>query len=70
MSPKEASKFIGRLFSEEGVEIKGFKITAESPFVANVEHEDGMTVITFGINQGQKVATFEWKEISEKWIKW
>ena len=51
MSPKEASKFIGRLFSEEGVEIKGFKITAESPFVANVEHEDGMTVITFGINQ-------------------
>ncbi len=51
MSPKEVKDILDKLFSDEGVEVKGFKIKAKSPLVANVEHEDGLTVIAFGSNQ-------------------
>jgi len=51
MSPKEASEFLGKLFSQEGIMVKGFKINAQSPFIANVKHEKGTTEISFGVNQ-------------------
>lgn len=51
MSPKEINDSLVKLFSNEGMEVNGFKIKAKSPFVANIEHEDSLTVISFGANQ-------------------
>jgi hypothetical protein len=51
MSPKEINDSLVQLFSDEGLLVNGFKIKAKSPFVANIEHEDNLTVISFGANQ-------------------
>jgi len=51
MSPKEINDSLIKLFSNEGMEVNGFKIKAKSPFVANIENEDSLTVISFGTNQ-------------------
>jgi ribosome-binding factor A len=51
MSPTEVKDILDKLFSEKGMEVKGFKIKAKSPLVTNIEHEDGLTVIAFGSNQ-------------------
>jgi len=51
MSPKEINDSLVKLFSKEGIEVKGFKIKGKSPFMANIEHEDDLTVISFGSNQ-------------------
>ena len=42
---------IRNLFNGNGIEVKGFKIKAESPCVANISHGNNTTIIKFGENQ-------------------
>ena len=51
MSPKQINVAFRNLFNGHGLEVNGFKIKAESPFVANIKHEDNTTVINFGPNK-------------------
>ena len=48
MSPKEAKELISSLFTEEGAEINGIKIAAESPLKFEViKNEDESITINF-----------------------
>lgn len=51
MSPKEINVTLRNLFNGNGIEVKGFKIKAESPCVANISHGNNTTIIKFGENQ-------------------
>ena len=48
MSPKEISEIFDKLFSDEGYIVNGFKIKSTSPLIANIEHKDKLTEISFG----------------------
>lgn len=50
MSPEDISKALFSIFSEEGLEVKGFKIKSESPLVANIHSSEEKTIIKFGQN--------------------
>ncbi len=50
MSPEDISKVLFAIFSDEGFEIKGFKIKSESPLVANIISSEEKTIIKFGSN--------------------
>ena len=50
MSPKEINISLRNIFNGNGIEVKGFKIKAESPCVANISHGDNVTIIKFGEN--------------------
>ena len=50
MSPKETSKILSAIFSDEGYSVQGFKIKSKSPLVANIYREGNTTSIKFGAN--------------------
>ena len=50
MSPEDISKALFKVFSNEGLEVKGFKIKSKSPLIANVHSSDEKTIIQFGQN--------------------
>lgn len=50
MSPKDISTALFQIFSDEGLEVKGFKIKSESPLVANILNSEEKTIIKFGSN--------------------
>tara|TARA_B100001564_G_scaffold358181_1_gene376167 strand:+ start:14586 stop:15212 length:627 start_codon:yes stop_codon:yes gene_type:complete len=50
MSPKDVKEILDKIFSEEGFEIKGFKIKSKTPLVANIHHDGGRIDIKFGSN--------------------
>ncbi len=50
MSPKDISTALFQIFSDEGFEVKGFKIKSESPLVANILNSEEKTIIKFGSN--------------------
>lgn len=50
MSPKEISKILLSIFSEEGYSVQGFKIKSKSPLIANIYSENNETSIKFGQN--------------------
>ncbi len=47
MSPQEINVMLRNLFNGNGVELKGFKIKAESPLDTKVTHVDNTTTIVF-----------------------
>jgi len=51
MGPKEVKSALDKLFSDEGIMIRGFKINSSSPLIANIYHDGGNTHIDFGSNQ-------------------
>lgn len=52
MSPKEAKELISSLFTEEGAEVNGIKIYAESPLTFEIlNNEDDSITINFTSNQ-------------------
>ena len=50
MSPKDVKEVLCSIFSDEGYEIKGFKVKSKSPLIANVYSDDGRIDIKFGSN--------------------
>lgn len=50
MSPEDISKALFSIFSEDGLEVKGFKIKSKSPLVANIHSSEEKTIIKFGQN--------------------
>jgi hypothetical protein len=50
MSPEDISKALFKVFNDEGLEVKGFKIKSKSPLVANIHNSDEKTIIKFGEN--------------------
>ena len=50
MSPKEISKILLAIFSDEGYSVQGFKIKSKSPLIPNVYSENNETSIKFGAN--------------------
>ena len=51
MSPKEVYENISNLFNEDGILVKGFKITSKTPTIANIRYDNDIAEITFGENQ-------------------
>lgn len=50
MSPEEVNESLKNLFSNDGLELNGIKIKAESPLIINIYHEGNRTTINFGSN--------------------
>jgi len=50
MLSREISESLFKIFSKDGLELKGFKIKVKSPMIATVKHEDNEVKIVFDEN--------------------